>query len=191
MNINKQISKQFLKDALRNPLSVFRYSFFRYILIGVLTVLVAFGIFNFLILTLEIHGGVANFISTLSSLIFNFSMSYAWTFKVKGKQKVQSLLRYTALALFNLSFETISMFAFIEIAEKTLILSMLTNNTVTRMVNFTLGELTFFQGTPEGLLEAVLRNILKVIALLMIISWNFVLYKKWVFKSLDPKGLKN
>lgn len=181
MNLNKQTLKQFTKDAFRNPLSVFKYSFFRYLLIGVTTVLVAFGIFNLLILTLDIHGGTANFIATLSSLVFNFSMSYAWTFKVKGKQKVQSLMRYSALALFNLSFETISMFAFIELAEKGILRSLLTNNTIVRMVDFTLGELTFFQGTPEGLLEAVLRNILKIVALLMIISWNFVLYKKWVF----------
>lgn len=174
---------QFTKDALRNPFSVFKYSFFRYILIGVLTVVVGFGIFNFISLTSDIHGGAANFIATLISLIFNFSMSYAWTFKVQGKQKIRSLTRYSILAAFNLSFETFSMYGFIELLEPRLINLLLNNSTVVKVVDFILVEMNLYVGTQEGLMQAILRNLLKVIALGMIITWNFVLYKRWVFRK--------
>lgn len=183
MSIDKKILKQFTKDAIRNPFSVFKYSFFRYILIGVLTVVVGFGIFNFISLTSDIHGGAANFIATLISLIFNFSMSYAWTFKVQGKQKIRSLTRYSMLAAFNLSFETFSMYTFIELIESRLIDFLLKSPNVVKFADFILVEMSFYEGTQEGLMQTILRNLLKVIALLMIISWNFVLYKRWVFKK--------
>lgn len=137
---------QFSKDALRNPLSVFKYSFFRYLLIGTTTFIIDFGIFNFMSMKMDIKPIVANLTSTFLSLFFNFSMSNFWTFKLGNSQQLKKLGRYASLAVFNYIFGNAAMYCFIEYTDMN-------------------------------------HNIAKVIVTISVITWNFLLYKKWVFKE--------
>ncbi len=151
MTLDKKILKNFARDALHNPFSVFKYSFFRYLLIGTSTFVIDFGLFNLLSLWVGTRAIVANLISTFISLFFNFSMSNFWTFKLGGGQKLQKLSRYAVLAIFNYIFGNIAMYFFIEYTNLN-------------------------------------HNIAKALITLTVVAWNFLLYKKWVFRDVDPKG---
>lgn len=146
MNINKDILTQFTKDALKNPFSVFKYSFFRYLLIGTSTFVIDFGIFNFMSLYLDTKPIVANLTSTFLSLFFNFTMSNFWTFRLGNAQQMKKLSKYAVLAIFNYIFGNLAMYGFIEYTDLN-------------------------------------HNLAKAIVTITVISWNFLLYKKWVFKE--------
>lgn len=146
MNINKEILTQFTKDALRNPFSVFKYSFFRYLLIGTTTFIIDFGIFNFMSLKMDVKPIVANLTSTFLSLFFNFSMSNFWTFKLGNSQQLKKLSRYAFLAVFNYIFGNVAMYGFIEYTD-------------------------------------INHNLAKALITITVVAWNFLLYKKWVFKE--------
>ena len=147
MNIDKKLLTDFIRDGLHNPFSVFKYSFFRYLLIGGTTFVLDFGIFNFLSVMLDVKPIVANLTSTFLSLFYNFSMSNFWTFKLGKVQQMKKLSRYAVLAVINYIFGNLAMYFFIE--------------------DTTLNH-----------------NLAKAIITMMIVSWNFVLYKKWVFKEV-------
>lgn len=144
MNLDKDLLKQFLTDGLRNPFSVFKYSFFRYLLIGTTTFIIDFGIFNFMSLKMDIRPIIANITSTFLSLFFNFSMSNFWTFQRGNSQQFKKLTRYGLLAVFNYIFGNVAMYGFIEYTDLN-------------------------------------HNLAKALITITIISWNFLLYKKWVF----------
>lgn len=146
MTIDRQILKDFIQDGMHNPLSVFKYSFFRYLLIGVTTFVLDFGIFNLLSIKFSTKPIVANLISTFVSLFFNFTMSNFWTFKLGGGQKLQKLSRYAVLAIFNYIFGNIAMYLFIEHTDLN-------------------------------------HNLAKALITLTVVAWNFLLYKKWVFRE--------
>lgn len=146
MNINKDILTQFTKDVLKNPFSVFKYSFFRYLLIGTSTFIIDFGIFNFMSAKMDVKPIVANLTSTFLSLFFNFSMSNFWTFKLGNQQNLKKLGKYGSLAVFNYIFGNVAMYGFIEYTDLN-------------------------------------HNLAKAILTVTVISWNFLLYKKWVFKE--------
>lgn len=148
MQLNKQLLKDFSKDLIKHPFSVFKYSFFRYLLIGTSTFVIDFGIFNTLTLKMGTEPIVANLTSTLLSLFYNFSMSNFWTFKLGKSQQARKLSKYAFLATLNYIFGNGVMYLFIEYTDLN-------------------------------------HNLAKVLITLMIISWNFLLYKKWVFTE-DP-----
>lgn len=146
MNINKKILQQFAKDGLRNPLSVFKYSFFRYLLIGTSTFVIDFGLFNLLSLGAGVKPIVANLTSTFLSLFFNFTMSNFWTFKLGKARQLKKLSKYAVLAVFNYIFGNVAMYLFIEYTD-------------------------------------INHNVAKAIITITVVAWNFLLYKKWVFRE--------
>lgn len=104
MKVDSTIIKKIIRDALKDPLSVFQYSFIRYLLIGTLTFVIDFGIFNALISFTNIEALPANLLSTFLSLFFNFTMSNFWTFGLDSSNKSRKIGRYAILATFNYFF---------------------------------------------------------------------------------------
>jgi len=144
MQLTKKILRDFSRDIIKNPFSVFKYSFFRYLLIGTSTFVIDFGIFNTLTLKMDTEPIVANLTSTFLSLFYNFSMSNFWTFRLGKSQQVKKLSKYAVLATLNYIFGNGAMYLFIEYTDLN-------------------------------------HNLAKVLITITIISWNFLLYKKWVF----------
>jgi len=146
MTINKKLLKQFILDTINNPFSVFKHSFIRYLLIGTITFVLDFGLFNLLSITFRTKPIIANLTSTFISILFNFTASNFWTFKLGKKQQLKKLSRYAVLAIFNYFLGNGAMYLFIEYT-------------------------------------SLNHNLAKAIITMTVMCWNFILYKKWVFKE--------
>lgn len=137
---------EFIKKALKNPLSVFDNTFVRYVTIGGSTFMLDFGIYQLAVKVFDSKEIIANLLSVFLSLFFNFTLTNFWTFNSQTSIKAKKLTKYILLAVFNYFFNN---FMFI-----------------------------FFTVTLDwnGLLS-------KIIITAIIVSWNFLIYKLWVFKE--------
>lgn len=119
-------------------------SFGRYLVIGITTFLLDFGIYKLLIWLFEFDEIPANLTSVLLSLLFNFTMSNFWTFKSGRSNQKSKLVKYSMLATFNYIINN-ALFAYIV-------------------------------STYE-----VPALMVKVGVTALVVLWNFVLYRFWIF----------
>jgi len=89
--------------------------FFRYLIIGFTTFFIQVGLLFFLIQILGFEKVTANIISSLLSMIFNYTFSNNWTFKAGTGKHKQKIGKYLFLAALNYSFDVFLAFPFLAI----------------------------------------------------------------------------
>jgi putative flippase GtrA len=102
-------TKEFLFEIIKNPLSVFQYSFFRYLVIGFSSFGLDFSILYILTHFSPLSEIPSNYISTFVTIVYNFNLSNYWTFKSGSSNKKRKAGRFLTLSFFNYIF---SNFAF-------------------------------------------------------------------------------
>lgn len=122
-------------------------SFIRYLIIGFSTFFMQLFLLFVFSQLLNLEKIIANIFSTLLSMIFNFTMSNFWTFKLSSKSSGKKLGKYIMIASFNYIFDVIIAFPFLASTLK------------------------------------VNQYISKIIITGVIVCWNFLIYKLWVFKE--------
>lgn len=143
-SLKSQDHKQVISDYISNPSSILENSFIRYLIIGFSTFGIDFGMLYIIINGSGIEPTIANAISTLIGIIFNFTMSNFWTFQAGKGNKATKLSKYSLLATFNYLFG-VGAFAVLHDI-------------------FDVGS-----------------GFSKVIVTGMVVCWNFLIYKFWIF----------
>ena len=143
-SLRNQDLKQVVLGYINDPSTILENSFIRYLIIGFSTFGIDFGTLYIIIKGSDIEPTIANAISTLIGIIFNFTMSNFWTFKAGKGDKAKKLSKYSMLATFNYFFG-VGAFAVLH---------------------------DFFD---------VGSGLSKVIVTGMVVCWNFLIYKFWIF----------
>ena len=135
-------------------------TFFRYFIIGTLTVLIDYSIL-LLLSTLGIRESIGNIFSVTVSVVFNFLMQNYRTFKSGKRNKLQKSIKYLVLTIFNYFFNIVAFFILFDRLkiEKTL---------SSRISSF----------LSVSLLDGLIT---KFIIAITIMCWNYFLFKYWVF----------
>lgn len=135
-------------------------TFIRYFIIGFLTVTIDFSLMKILSSN-GLDLVYSNIISVLVSIIFNFLMQNYWSFKAGPSNTLIKSIKYITLTTFNYFVNTYGFFVLYRTFE-------FENLVYTKMPIFS-------QILPEGF-------VVKIIITGLIMSWNFLLFKYWVFK---------
>lgn len=138
--------KDILSNFSKDPLYIFKYSFIRYLLIGLSSVVIDFGLFNLLKDFLSVQALYSNLISSFVTIFFNFTLSNYWTFKSGNKKKIRKLVKFVSVTAFNYIVSNVLMYLFIEYSDINL-------------------------------------NVAKLFITGLVVSWNFIIYRVWVFKE--------
>lgn len=147
--------------------------------VGVLNTLLDLGVLNFLILvvgfttTLTILGFdivIANLISVSIAIVNSYFLNRYWTFGAKPKiNVVEQFGVFVALSIVGMIINTI-------------VFSLLFKNwTVLGEFVFSIVELLSLDGIFSH--DFTLLNFAKIMGTVVALSWNFISYKKWAFKS--------
>lgn len=144
---------------------VLNKTFSRYFVIGVSTVIIDFGLLQILS-SLGMKKVMANLISVLLSVVFNFFMQNYWSFKAGSSNALLKSIKYLSLTAFNYFVNT---YGFFLVYEQWKIEEMLYKR-LPFMPDF----------IPDGFLS-------KAIITIPIMCWNFFLFKYWVFKNKETQ----
>ncbi|MGI5898080.1 MAG: GtrA family protein [Candidatus Dojkabacteria bacterium] len=134
--------------------------FGRYFLIGILTVLIDFGVL-YLLSSFGVYKPIVNIISVLLSISFNFIFQNTWSFKAGSGNRTRKLKRYIVLTTFNYFVNIYVFYLFYKVISL--------DSYIYKIVPFV--ENIF----PDGFIS-------KMVISGMIMCWNFFLFKNWVFK---------
>lgn len=127
---------------------VLEKKFIRYLIIGGLSFVIDFSLFNLFVFLFDIQPLPANMTSIVISMFFNFLMSNYWTFKAGGKGKSKKIVKYLTITSFNY----------------------IVNNAT---LYFLISRIYLHP------------SIAKFIVTGLQVTWTFIIYKIWVFKTED------
>jgi len=83
--------------------SLFKYTWLRFLLVGVLNTLVGYGLFSFFIF-LDLHYSIAVLFSTILGVLFNFKSIGRMVFNTNNNERIyRFIVVYTFLYLLNIS----------------------------------------------------------------------------------------
>jgi len=132
--------------------------FFRYGLIGVLNTLLDFGVLNLLSYTFKVYSGFSlvliNVVSFLISNINSYFWNKSWTFESQNKKVTGEFLRFFGVTAIGFLINSAILWAGTTLIEPIL-----------------------------GLATAMWENVVKLVATVVYIVWNFIGYKLIVFKE--------
>ena len=140
---------------------VLNKTFSRYFVIGVSTVFIDFGLLQILS-SLGMKKVMANLISVLLSVVFNFFMQNYWSFKAGSSNALLKSIKYLSLTAFNYFVNT---YGFFLIYKQWKIEDVLYKR---------------FSFIPDFIPDGFLS---KIIITIPIMCWNFFIFKYWVFKN--------
>ena len=131
----------------------------KFVSVGVLNTLIDFGILNLLSYIFAIHSGPAialfNAVSFSAAVVNSYFWNKFWTFRVGASDEgAKDFVQFVFVSLIGLGLNTGIVYS-----------------------------LTTLVGAPEDVSPALWENIAKAIAIPVNLTWNFLGYKFWVFKS--------
>lgn len=138
--------------------NVFKYSLARYFVVGVLSVIIDLLVYKIITLVSPIYepveSSIANVVSTLVALMFNFTLTRLWTFEGhNGDSKTQSF------KFFLVNFINIG------------------------ITSLLLGYLVLVLKNRVEIEVSLLQNLLKLCIIAVFTPFNFTIYKFWIFKK--------
>jgi len=90
-----------MKRLINKSKRVLELQFIRYLIIGGISFIIDFTLFNFFVFGLSIEPLPANMTSIAISVLFNFIMSNYWTFKAGGNSKRKKIVKYLSIIALN------------------------------------------------------------------------------------------
>jgi putative flippase GtrA len=123
--------------------------FAKYIIVGVLSLLIDFLVYFLLTRTIVLfhsHLIAAKAIGFFSSSIFNFNFNKKWTFGRQSSHNIREIVKYYSVALAALGLNALLMLGFLKICMD--LIAWLFAAVITALVNFTLSRSWVFR-SPE------------------------------------------
>jgi putative flippase GtrA len=160
LSLLEKIKKNKFVQEFLHPDS--RKKFYKYLVVGFSSVGLEMGLFVFFRDVLSLDKTVGNLIAATIIFLFNFILNRQWAFKAKSNVFVQ-LSYYTPLYLFNV-----------------LIINGLVFNILTKQIFYN----DVLVQIPFTVKQIDIKDIfIKAVLIGLIVSWNFILYKKIIYKT--------
>ncbi len=86
---------------IKKTKQILELQFIRYLIIGTISFLIDFSLFNLFVVAFEIQPLPANMTSIAISVIFNFLLSNYWTFKAGNHTDKNKIAKYLVIVVFN------------------------------------------------------------------------------------------